>query len=203
MRSIDSAITLTEEFNFELIVIWVKNRNCKAAFYDLFQHSSYFKVIEIDSIDSVKKKSFLFPRVKKLSTSILSGIILYFFTRKKYDYILSFEQQMMLSRKIKAANPKIQLWDFDTLFTKKLSISTKLSFLDSHVFITSCHRFFLTENNFKAFIPIRELYGEIIKQFKKFNETIGLQIRRTDHVRILNDKSIEVFINVVILDFKL
>ena len=66
MRSIDSAIALTEEFNFELIVIWVKNRNCKAAFYDLFQHSSYFKVIEIDSIDSVKKKIISIPQSKKI-----------------------------------------------------------------------------------------------------------------------------------------
>ena len=198
MRSIDSAIALAEEFNFELVVFWVNNRDCKAAFHELFQHSSHFKVIEIDATNSVLKKDlFLFARIENMLISISIRIKLFLINSKKYDYILSFEKQMMLSRKIKAANPKIQLWDFDTLFMKKLSISTEISSLDSRVFITSCHRFFSNKHNFKAFIPVDKLHEEIFKQSKKFNETIGLHIRRTDMVKMKNEESINAFIKIV------
>ena len=64
-------------------------------------------------------------------------------------------------------------------------------------FISSCYRFHPIENNYTHFIPNENIRREVANVIKKFDHTIGLHIRRTDHLSSVKYSTTDKFIQVI------
>lgn len=173
MRAIDSAIAFTQEFKYELIVLWDKNEDCGIDFHDLFCNNKHFEIIDY------------VPN----SASYLHSM--------KFQYVSYLSDETKISRMIKRDYPKIQKEDFDKKFIEEMNLTGNISENHTHIFIMSCHRFYANENKYKSFRLLPHLSEKILTYSEGLEESIGLHIRRVEYLGILNNKSLDIFIRAI------
>ena len=90
-------------------------------------------------------------------------------------------------------------FDFILTYSEGMDFSGKILTSHSRIFVNSCHRFFQNTDVFKSLVLVPELPDKILKYSKELglDKAIGLHIRRTDYIGVLNNKSLEVFIKIV------
>ncbi|HTE28218.1 O-fucosyltransferase family protein [Flavitalea sp.] len=177
MRVIASGLDLKESTGQRLTIVWPKTFELNCAFKDLFQPISNVRFIE---------KPF------------------YFHLIKDNDQRTAWSRKMaLISNSIFQINFCVKEDDGEKLMrgASKDAFSTVKKF--QHVYIKTCGEFTKNNSLYSAFQPVRELQEIVNQRTKIFSKnTIGLHIRRTDHVDAIGNSPVELFIDVVEREFR-
>ncbi len=167
LRTIESTYKLALATGVELKVIWdIDSHSLHATFNSLFQPIDGIVVIN-NHIDSKIKR--IFFEMKR-----------YFFTK-----IYFFVSEKFLSNTIE------EQWDREKM---KYFFEDKAKKQD--MFIESCWDFYPIERTYKLFKPVTSIQKEIDAFSHNINaKTIGIHIRRTDHLTAINESPLELFIS--------
>ncbi|KAA6324551.1 hypothetical protein EZS27_026134 [termite gut metagenome] len=169
MHAIASALSLANDCNTHLRIIWYKDVGLNCEFHQLFQPLPYARVtlksaslIDFILYDRPRRKNFWIPRV---------------FQRILFDKCLYGSKVTILKSR-----------DFDFLGWAK----------GKNVFITA-YSLFYPLSCFPlsgCFIPKDGIQQRIREQYNLFNKhTVGVHIRRTDNVYSISESPTELFIN--------
>lgn len=214
MRSIESALNLCEKYNVDLTVLWIKNQNLNCDFESLFlplkkdNVNIIFREFENNYINHYCNKIRIF---KKQKIGFLKYLIYHF---KKYRHHINLDLKMMLllwnieeknlvldtDLRKKYNKTSISTHDIDKLDNAFLeetkSLFKKLFKSQSNVFIESCYRISPIKD-ILIFKPKDSLYNTIRIITEKFNNTIGIHIRRSDHIEAIEKSKTSYFIKKV------
>ena len=171
IRVIVSGLHLAEVTQQSLVVFWKKDNSLFCDYADLF---------EMDQCISLRKPS------------LINNLFNTFQNKKEYLFFLK----------------RIYNVDF-TLFDKDLpryvwnSGSNNINFQllpikIRNYYIATCHEFYFDSIYLKHLRPIEEIRNTIHNNILKFsNKTIGVHIRRTDHVDAIRESSLDSFITIM------
>jgi hypothetical protein len=196
IRAIDSMICLSEMYHKKLIILWVNNASLNCSFYKLFQNSSFnnINVIEFnekDEIELLKKIEYKFEKenIHKNFNSIFPSIEI-------DTWIFNSELSKIYNSKV-FRNIK-SLRQIDVLFFKKINKRiNKLLRFNKVVYISSCYRLSPIKSNYNNFIPSENILNKVKPIVDRFNNTIGLHIRRGDHIIAQKYSRTQLFDNVI------
>ncbi len=170
MRALASGIAIAKKLNTKLICIWIENNELNARFDQLFE--------KIDGIEFRTKK-------------------------KKYNY-LKFSNQKKLHRKIlaKLINKIIGIdYNLKEKDILKIPSENRREFIideakkHKNVYLRTCEQYGVIDAELKLLKPTKEII-EIIKSvsFNFTPNTIGIHIRRTDHLKSIQNSPTSLFI---------
>ena len=168
MRAIDSAIALAQDANHELQIIWFKDQGLNCSFCDLFQPFSLPGV----TVREANKRDLLLqdrPRKKNFYLPALS-------LSTQYDSKI-YEKEV--------TDLFYQQFDFKQWAQKHRNI-----WMASYIYFYPTQ-----EKRYHIFRPIQALAQQIEERCSSWNtSTIGVHIRRTDHVDSIRQSPTELFI---------
>lgn len=168
LRAMVSGLSLAKKMDQPINVIWKKDNGCNADFYELFQ-----PVVGLEfSRPDWKVKCMKLARGKKLLSWLpgLAGIDFYMFDENFKQYVECNKGHVF--------NPAI---------IKKNA---------RNIYINTCNDFFYQKEVLALFKPVSEIQLLINKYTQKFSsKTIGVHIRRTDHLQSREYSPVELFIN--------
>lgn len=164
MRSIDSAIALAKKLELSLKIYWVKDKDINCRFSDLFLPVDGVEIIETNKIPFLHAKG------------------------GKQQFYLPNMLRKGLNRSFYSGGQVNALVRTGFNFEK-------LSDIKKPIHLNSYSRFYESNNQFKAFRPVPEIREAIDEETKHFNsETIGVHIRRSDHIRSIQHSTLKGFI---------
>lgn len=176
MRAIASAVSLAEEINNNLRIIWFRDWAMKAKFNKLFEK------IELSLID-LKEATYL-------------DLLINDRPRRRNLYFPYLPQTFLYNNRIyEDSVAKACENDFDLRKWAK----------DKNVYISSFYQFVNYNKTLikKIFVPKYEIREQIESYNKLFNQnTIGVHIRRTDNNASIKNSPIELFIEIIDLNIK-
>lgn len=175
MRVIASGIELGTQANEEVFIVWPKSFELNCFFSDLYEPIENLKFID-----------------------------------KGYNFKLSMTSNQPTSSKRMLAHYVNKLIGIDFCIKeddgnnlKKHSEFDAFNLVSSYdnVYIKTCGRFTDDDSTFSKFKPIPELRDKIENRVRAFSSnTIGLHIRRTDHVNSIQNSPLELFIKMIRLE---
>ena len=170
MRVIASGIWLIGKLKTELVVIWNENYELNCPYNLLFEESGIFSVRQKVKKYNYIKTSNQITLSKKLSTKIINKLI-------GIDYCIQ------------------ELDFYNLIWTGKLDIYEAAK---KHrvTYIQTCQEFgdnLFAFQYFKPILQIKEKIDLVIKNFTAY--TIGVHIRRKDHINSIQYSPLELFIN--------
>lgn len=176
MRAIASAVSLSKHLGRELKVIWIPDHALGCSFNQLFEPLPFIRVVQPNKITKhlYQEKQFLLDKTQnKLKNQALVTSS-------------SFYQKMIYDRVIGNA----EIGEIKTIdLINEVSKNCKLLLITNRHFYNS-----LGSNLYEVFEPIKELQASIMERTANFNEyTIGLHIRRGDHVKSILNSPLSVF----------
>jgi hypothetical protein len=165
LRALDSAVHLSRKLDIPLTIKWVRNKDCNCAFFDLFELTDSFNVIETSGFvrDNGKAEKMLGPLQRlfiKWTEGLSTGV--YF-----NDQIVAMKQEPEFWN---------QFMQFD-----KLYIQTETSFMTGNKPF-----YYLKPNTF-----IKQAVDDITVPFN--DDTLGIHIRRRDNVNATAHSPTELF----------
>ncbi len=216
MRSIDSTINWCKRFRNDLKILWVMNHELNCSFYDLFLPINDEEIaIEVVDCPLGFPRNFLFGARNSLNSKEN------FFSRKVKNVLsgrhLNFHQNTILKELKRIPNSNILenntlalIYDnlnsdlkgsskeMDNLFAVKVQDQMTAFFSKKEIkFFESCYRI-AEVNGAYPFFKLQKSIKEKLDLLKiKKNQTIGLHIRRSDHVVSKQFSSNEKFVNIV------
>lgn len=183
MRAIDSCVSLAEKLGKHVIVFWGRDHYLNCKFSDLFQPSHSYQVIEESQLFGKKA---LFPYLPGSSPTSLLKKGLYQFTKS----ILAIEKEIWFEDLDHALLPLRTSIDPDRIRSMKDYEDKAIKYLApfvteieqaNNVFLCSAWRIWPEKNYRQRFIPLEHLKHKIADATGKYDQTIGLHIRRGDH----------------------
>jgi hypothetical protein len=194
LRAIDSGVALARKYDRKLNVIWGVNSDLNISISDIFQCEYLRKyineIIEINSNDSIWQKfqvkciNFIESKHQTKFDILRNNILLKLCLldpRVKVGIRLGdlskISQSADFADKITGAeNEKRIIQESSELIEKQLEES-------KDIYIESSYRLFPfdSELSYSMFVPTQSLMTKIEEISKKFTNTIGVHIRRTDH----------------------
>lgn len=220
MRSIDSALVISEKYNMNLTVLWAMDHTLNCSFYELFEPFKKRNVRVINtppqfpeafdgnlyslSEGSLQNKPngakfFIKSFLRKTSLdSELRNILNQLNTMNTGQILtdnLVFRDQFASKTHINNLNTK----EMEKLFIEKIGSQLQL-FLKSTVtpqYISTCYRLTPLRDNYANFKPIKPIQEKVDATVSKFNKTIGLHIRRTDHSTSVAHSGLDLFVQVI------
>lgn len=166
IRAIDSIISLCIKYNQDLTVLWVNSNELRCDFKDLFKPITT-KTIKVTIAYNLSIEDFLKKHNIKSENFLKSE-----FWFKLYD------------SKNHVANGLSQN-KVDKIFYKTIERKMNSLFNNNDNFLveTFYRHSNINDNSYTFFTPIDNIHEKVAKKIKEFNCTIGLHIRRTDHMR--------------------
>ena len=204
MRAIDTAVILAAQLGKQLVVFWGRDIYLNCKFSDLFIASEYFDVIE--ERQWLGKKS-LFPYLPGSKPATLFRKAMYSFTK----LVFNIRQEIWFENFEEAVSPLLQDLTPSSIasmqeFEKKSfsHIWPLLEHLDNtgSAFICTAWRLLPVQNYAKHFVPIEALQYKINEITGRFSHTIGVHIRRTDHISAIEHSDLQKFINAMDYELK-
>lgn len=171
IRVIISGLHFSEKKSEKMIILWSKDESLFCNFKDIYELNDKFKVVHISFF--VRILGFLLR--KKISRKAF----FYFFQIR--NYITDFDIPIFV-------------WSTGT---NNIDIE-KLSNKPGNDYFLTCHEFYFDRIFFKFLKPtleIRNSINNITSLFK--NNTVGIHIRRTDHLVSIEHSPIELFIKAI------
>ncbi len=181
IRTIDSMISLCEEYEQNLTIIWLRTNDLNCDFDELFFpiHREKIKV-------RIIKKPFIYQLILKL------------ILRKKNVLNNNFWERLYSLNRLRKKELSIEMADKESF--KKIEDLTRslLRKKQKKILIESCYRHSpVDENSYYIFHPIEKLSRMINNKTKEFNNTIGIHIRRTDNLRSIEVSTDEKIIKLI------
>lgn len=174
IRVIVSGLSFSDKVNHRLTIIWNKEKSLFCNFSDLFEKNE--KII-------VKKKAFMLKLLIKAQNSLL--------VKKTIGKFYSIDFTLFDS------NVKEFVWSTGSNFIDY----KKLPFKAKNYFFSTCHEFHFEAAYLKFLIPVKSILFEIDKNSARFtSKTIGVHIRRTDHLQAIEESPLHAFEEVMQLD---
>ena len=174
MLAINSAIKLCLQHDLPLQIIWIKNKYLNASFFDLFEGYDHLK-IPVTFVESESQKLLYSDRELPLLKQRIYNALLKLYQRIYYDKVLHGYE------------------------TKKAVLNkTDFGFIRNYekVLITSWTSMDGSPINCDYFKPIPQLNQRLLDVTSKFNyNTIGIHIRRGDHVSSIASSPTQLFID--------
>ena len=172
IRAIDSALILCQKHKQNLTILWIKDQTLNCSFEELFlipKIEDYeFNIIEYTNESPEFYRSNWFRKIKtndiKVNKIIENDKLHKTYSSKKYVDSLSAREM-------------------DIIFYSKIQKLIKPIFENQKTssYISSCYRLHPIENNYTSFIPAIDISKKIKDTTDKFNNTIGVHIRKSDH----------------------
>jgi len=209
MRTIDSFISLCKKHKKELTIIWVNDPDINCSFNTIFKPfaSKNIRVIEVPygfpefyvtNFDSKYANLKLKKHKKTINTSNLNED--YLFIKNTIEQIP--DAHILLCKELRELyNSKsyqnVTTNTMDSIFFNKVTqlIHPLINNSKTDCYIESCYRVHPQENNYTNFILQENITKKINTITKKFDNTIGIHIRRTDHRTAIKNSSTNKFIN--------
>ena len=168
IRVIVSGLSFSHKVNHRLTIIWNKDKSLFCRFSDLFEKNE--KII-------VKKKSFILKLLIKAQNSLL--------IKKTIGKLYSIDFTLFDS------NVKEFVWSTGSNFIDY----KKLPFKVKNYFFSTCHEFHFGAAYLKFLSPVKSIQLEIDKNSARFTgKTIGVHIRRTDHLQSIVESPLLAFV---------
>jgi len=177
MRVIASGIWLSNILQKKIKLIWNLNADLNCPFEELFEPIENIKIVE-------KKIRYRFFRSVK-QENIFKQII------RRFVKVLISSNYIIIED---AGISKIKAGEIDILTLSKAYRT---------LYINTCEEFGNITDEFKRLVPKPDIQKRIHERCKKFNQkTIGVHIRRTDHIMAINQSPTELFIRRIKADQK-
>lgn len=193
MRVIDSSISLARKFDKDLVVLWQRNPDLNCEFSDLFLPSNSFKVIEVKNFPRWNVYfPYFFPNKRGLLKSRKKKSLHYLNKRIfNVKHEIFFDELGDAISALRRENTSMKEWERKSyqLFDPILSNANK----GSSLYICSCWRLHPDELYYEAFRPSKYLSKKIDAVTSQFRNTVGLHIRRGDHVIARKASTLEKF----------
>lgn len=168
IRVMVSGISLANELNIPLKIVWEKDSGLNCNYEDLFKQNNNVHVSNYDIRSRIIQFFMGKPTLLKPAGKIL-GIGLTMFDTDMHALV----------------------WKSGTNFIDTGFLQT----LSGDLYINVCNEFYFKTENLQYFVPNENLQAEIDSITKRFKKnTVGLHIRRTDHVHAINESPLEMFI---------
>lgn len=173
MRVIDSAYQLVNSTGNSILLIWEMSYELNCSFFKLFEPVKHIQVREYHKGYYLHKMNdFIVKSSKKVGIDLPLG----------YNAYISDDDV------IKAVNSNS---------LGKLIPETK------EIYIRTVERFYYGSSNSSILLPVKSLREEIHSVQQSFNSnTIGIHIRRTDHLRSINHSPTEAFAACIIKEIE-
>ncbi len=203
IRTIDSTVALCKEKNEDLVVFWVQDGSLNIEFEKLFSLPQFdafnFKLINCPvgfpelyqkgSITKIKNliKGRKLPRHLKIYLKNLKKI--------PEDLVLSKEFLLELNAPI-IKDKSLILNEADVKFIERVTPRLHALFNANLTtsYISSCYRMAPLIGNYNSFVPQKNIMDKIKATTIKFNDTVGLHIRKSDHTTSLKYSTTDKFI---------
>lgn len=181
MRAIDSMISLCEKQNQNLTIIWLKSDNLNCSFNSIFSPLNSKKIT-----------------IRIIQNEFLYKVILKLLFKNENIYKNGFWENIYDSDQ--QINSGFSLVEADDIFYSKTE-DLMNSFFDKkgqNILIESCYRHIKKDqNSYRYFIPVNTIFQQVTKKSKHFKNTIGLHIRRTDHIKSIVTSTDEKIIQLI------
>lgn len=178
LRALISILVISKEINETVTLIWRKDNALNCDFYDLFQKN-----------DLIKVQNYKFPytllEFYKTKNQIKKVIVNIIFRFSNINFCFSDKDVPTF------------VWDLGYFDLNKLPSNYK------NLYFSTCNELWFREDVLELLKPIPELQIKILENYKNFNNnTIGLHIRRTDHVDSINASPLDLFIEIIQYELK-
>jgi hypothetical protein len=221
MRTIDSVVSLCEKYGHALTVLWVMDSSLNCAFEKLFNPLVHPKVV-IQVINCPTGFPENFSKIGHLLGGLIAGPTRIDWAFRQLKNLLKGRilnpDQKRISKALSQLNEKNIL--LNTELAKKYAaqeldkaksgrdmdfgfisqINEKItSFMNSNgedKYISSCYRLHAMESHYNYFLPVKSIVEKVESTATKFNKTIGLHIRRSDHVVSRNFSTTDRFLEI-------
>lgn len=166
--AIVSAIAYCAERNYPLRILWFRDWGMGARFHDLFELNEELRKVSV--LDAKWYHSFLFDKPRRKNLWIPRLFQSVFFDKRIYEE---------------------QLYQLD----KPEDIVSELDEAKGHVYLIHLAKFYVKENLFEAFRPVKSLRDAIAMRTRDFSTyTVGMHVRRTDNTRAIQSSPLSWFI---------
>jgi hypothetical protein len=178
IRAMDSIISLAIDYGHKVIVLWVQNEKCNCPYSSLFKppENTDIKIVEVKHELEISKVYAL----DNYEESIHENFKIIFPTVHLDDFLLNKELSSVYNWKLYNGIKSSE--EIDALFIKKIDLKLKKLLTKETIYITSCYRLSPLKNKYTFFKPIDKIVKKVDAITIKFNNTIGIHIRRTDHI---------------------
>jgi len=172
MRVIASGLDLQQSTALPLTIIWPKTFELNCAFEDLFQPIRNIRFIDKPLYFHLVKNS---DQKSPLTSSIAK-----------------------ISNRLFNINYCVKEDDGSELMKGAVKDAFKIVTKFKNVYIKTCGEFTTNNSLYARFEPVAELKETIRQRTKLFSKkTIGLHIRRTDHVHAIDNSPVELFMDAI------
>lgn len=196
MRTIDSAVSLADQFGKRLVVFWGRDIHLNCKYSDLFKPSEHFDTIEENHW--LGSKAFLpyLPGTQPVSPvkKLIYRITKFSLNIKTELWFADFESAVSsLSNSI---NPeKVQtMQDYEIKSLTFISPLIKTLNTSGSSFVCTAWRMSLGSRYARHFVPIDMLQEKVNSMANQFTNTIGIHIRRGDHTEAKKYSSLQKFV---------
>ena len=190
LRTIDSLYSLCKTHNIDLTILWITDKSLNAPFEKLFQQPSFkeFKLTIINCPEGFPEKYFFNPMQKLVNR--FKGRKINNQHEKVLKHLNEIPENLKLVNSVlkdkydsKSNIESLSSREMDTLFLSKIQnlLNPFAELKNSSGYISSCYRLYPLENRYTNFIPQKYLTQRILRTTDKFNNTIGIHIRKSDH----------------------
>lgn len=176
IRVIVSGLHFSDKTGEKLVIYWKKDNSLYCNFEDIYEHNEKFSIINVNFFNT------LLYRLKK--TKVIRSI-----------------SNFALSNNFVFEDKDVQEYVWDT-GTNNINIEILSVHFKNYYFFT-CHEFYFDAYYLKFLKPIAEIQEKIENVAATFSKkTIGIHIRRTDHIVSINVSPLELFISIIRKDLK-
>jgi hypothetical protein len=210
IRSIDSAIELAKIHNRKLTIIWVMSPDLNAKLSDLYDleelKKHLYKIKQIDPNAGFKQKltAKILNRIELSSLGKVNNF------KNKWamrfllaDFKLNIaynnkELENIIAERIDKSSTNHLEQEKSYLKTLRELLNMKFK-KHASCYLESCYRLESLDvpNAYDKFIPKHSLQSRIHETTGKFNKTIGVHIRRTDHHYAIQNSPTQLFMEII------
>jgi hypothetical protein len=181
IRAIDSMISLCEEYEQNLTIIWLRTNDLNCDFDELFLpiHRKNIKI-------RIIKNFFIYNLILKITL------------RKSIFLNNNFWEGIYSQNRLKKKELTIEMADKESFKNIEDFTRSLLKQKQKKILIESCYRHSpVDKNSYNIFHPIEKISNMINNKTEEFNNTIGIHIRRTDNLRSIEVSTNEKVINLI------
>lgn len=171
MRVIASAFKCLDKNNYGLVCLWNENAELNAPFYELFERVEGLTIKSKPGNYKRVMSSYQKNPLKKITAKVLNksaGI----------DYCIKQKDMDILNH-----SPKTQMSDICTKYR--------------NIYVQTCEEIADADQDYQRFIPVKSLQLKIDEICRKYYQTIGVHIRRTDNTHAIENSPVELFVDIM------
>lgn len=218
MRAIDSFLSICNLYNRDLTVLWVEDFSLNCPFEEIFEvpKTVNFKFEVINCPEGFPEQYLQNKQILLDNEDTNLSIKLRFINQIKplLKWVGLNKRQREIKNKLKTINKtEVLSNDFftsfyqlenttvnkmDEKFIKKVMPNYKTTLENTDLtYVSSCYRIYPIENRYTLFQIKEKIQIRVMEITKKFVNTIGLHIRRSDHQTAKAHSPLEKFIDII------